>query len=58
MIDNKNHIAGCSGKGKYDKKTAQTLVNRLKKYGQKLKIYPCDNCNSWHLTKSRIFVKQ
>jgi len=42
----------CNGKQCYDKKTAQTLRNARGNHGTLLRIYQCDLCDSWHLTKS------
>jgi len=49
---------GC-GKICFDKKTAQTKKNWLEKKGRQkfLRIYQCDMCNAWHLTK-RLNFKQ
>ena len=34
----------------YDKKTAQTKKNIMKKKGKELRIYHCPACNMFHLT--------
>lgn len=43
------------GKTCFDKKTAQTKKNQLEKIGieKYLRIYECELCNWWHLTKTR-----
>ena len=41
-----------SGKVMYDKRGAVTAANhRYSESHQKLRIYPCPQCGSWHLTK-------
>jgi hypothetical protein len=40
----------CRKKGMYDKKTAETIRNSLRKRGHLVREYPCDICNWWHLT--------
>lgn len=42
----------CNGKATYDKKGATTAKNkRWKEERLELRIYPCPDCNMWHLTK-------
>ena len=42
--------AACLKKGIYDKKTAETLRNALRKKGRIVREYHCEICNFWHLT--------
>lgn len=44
---------GVCGKVIFDKKTAQTKKNFLERRGneRELRIYYCEECNGWHLTK-------
>ena len=45
-----------SGKPIYDKKGAQSAINlRMKRDHTKLRMYHCDKCNGWHLTKQMYF---
>lgn len=48
----KNIRCSC-GKVGFDKKTAQTKRNQLVKKGnaKALRIYPCPESDTWHLTK-------
>lgn len=44
-----------SGKVCYDKKGAQTAANaRMDEAHEVLRIYPCPNCHTWHLTSTRV----
>lgn len=48
-------IPYCSRSGKpcYDKRAATTAANlRYKEAHIRLRIYPCPDCNWWHLTKT------
>jgi len=46
-----------TGKKKYDKRGAQTLVNARAEYGEKkLRIYPCEY--HWHLASIRVRGKR
>jgi len=46
----------CNGKPVYDKKSAVTARNkRWKEDHIKLRIYPCFQCNGWHLTSQEKF---
>lgn len=41
----------CDGKNVYQKRTAQQVVNRRAREGERgLRIYQCPRCNYWHLT--------
>lgn len=46
----------CYGKIRYTKREAETLVNFLKKKGERgLRIYECSDCsNGWHLTHKEL----
>ncbi len=39
----------------FDKKTAQTIANRLSRMhnAHKLRAYRCEACDRWHLTSNR-----
>lgn len=53
-INNLTDLGYCNGKRCYDKKSAQTARNgRYSADHIKLRIYPCDKCNYWHLTKQK-----
>lgn len=40
----------CNGKASYDKKGALTASNSRKRFDHvELRIYPCPDCNMWHL---------
>lgn len=42
-----------SGKVCFDKRGAVTAANaRYREAHVKLRIYPCEDCSKWHLTKS------
>ncbi len=43
------------GKICFDKKTAQTKANSLKKHGKgQMRIYQCDQSDWWHLTHKQV----
>jgi hypothetical protein len=50
--DEENKInEACKKKGAYDKKTAESIRNYLKKEkGKLVREYHCEICNFWHLT--------
>lgn len=44
---------GETGKPCYDKKAAQTARNSRDKTKKSIRIYPCPNCNAWHLAAKK-----
>jgi hypothetical protein len=42
---------GMTGKICYDKKTAVSKINFRRKFGAILRVYSCDWCGKWHLSK-------
>lgn len=43
---------GVCGKVCFDKKGAQTKRNSMQEKGIMFRIYNCEDCSAWHLTKS------
>jgi len=39
-----------TGKATFSKKEAQSEKNLAEQFGQFFRIYPCPDCNFWHLT--------
>ena len=44
-------MCGLQDKRCYDKKSAMTKANFRRKFGIRLRVYSCDWCGMWHLTK-------
>lgn len=59
-VNYERHPRGTCGKIIFSKKDAQTKRNTLMKLGNEkyLRIYPCDICSGWHLTKAVYFGKR
>lgn len=57
IMDNENTTGGrfirtrCEEKNRYSKKEAVTVQRNAHKNGRELRVYQCEFCNFWHLTK-------
>lgn len=41
----------CNGKNRYDKRGAQTVINKRRREDhERLRMYYCDECGGWHIT--------